>query len=77
MLWMLEQNPRLQRVALCLDNDEPGVKATARLVEVLQEKGYSPMMVLVRSAKSFLPKKESGSCRSFSASRMRQAPDSR
>lgn len=53
MLWMLEQNPRLQRVAFCLDNDEPGVKATARLVEVLQEKGYSRIGTLTPEHKDW------------------------
>ena len=46
MLWMLEQNPALQKIALCLDNDAAGMKATARLVDTLQEKGYSQIGIL-------------------------------
>ena len=46
MLWMLEQNPTLQKIALCLDNDAEGMKATARLVDTLQEKGYSQIGIL-------------------------------
>lgn len=46
MLWMLEQNPALCQVALCLDNDKAGMKATARLWEALQEKGYSQIGIL-------------------------------
>ena len=53
MLWMLEQNPRLQKVALCLDNDEPGMKATARLVEVLQENGYNQIGTLTPEHKDW------------------------
>ena len=41
MLWMLEQNPQLQCVALCLDHDEAGMKATQRLMGTLKEKGYT------------------------------------
>lgn len=46
MLWMLERNPTLQKIALCLDNDAAGMKATARLVDTLQEKGYSQIGIL-------------------------------
>ena len=41
MLWMLEQNPELQKVLLCLDHDEAGIKATGRLMDILHEKDYS------------------------------------
>ena len=41
MLWMLEQNPKLQKVLLCLDHDEAGIKATGRLMDILHEKDYS------------------------------------
>lgn len=41
MLWMLEQNPQLQCVALCLDHDEAGMKAAQRLIETLKGKGYA------------------------------------
>ena len=41
MLWMLEQNPDIRRVALCLDNDSAGIKASRRLAEMLIEKDYT------------------------------------
>ena len=31
MLWMLEKDPRLQKVVLCLDHDAAGIEATGRL----------------------------------------------
>lgn len=41
MLWMLEQNPKLLSISLCLDNDEAGIKATQRLMDQLTERGYN------------------------------------
>jgi DNA primase len=40
MLWMLEQYKQLGEIALCLDNDDAGVKAAKRLTEFLAEPGY-------------------------------------
>lgn len=40
MLWMLEQNPSLRTVCLCLDHDEAGIEASERLWGILQEYGY-------------------------------------
>lgn len=40
MLWMLEQNPQLQKVFLCLDHDAAGIEATGRLSEILTHAGY-------------------------------------
>jgi hypothetical protein len=40
MMWMLEQNPGIRHVALCLDNDKAGQKAARRLSLGLQEAGY-------------------------------------
>ena len=53
MLWMLERDQNLQQVALCLDNDEAGIKATGRLAEVLQEKGYDQVGVLLPQGKDW------------------------
>jgi hypothetical protein len=47
MMWMLEQNPNLQKVCLCLDNDEAGLKAVDRLSAELNATGYE--------AAAFLP----------------------
>ena len=46
MLWMLEQNPQLKRVALCLDNDKAGIAATERLGDLLREKSYDTTVIL-------------------------------
>ena len=40
MLWMLEQNPGIRSVCLCLDHDEAGIEASGRLAEILHEHGY-------------------------------------
>lgn len=40
MLWMLEQNPNLRTVCLCLDHDAAGIEASGRLTEILHERGY-------------------------------------
>lgn len=42
----LKGNPNIQRVALCLDNDQPGIKATKRIKEKLNELGYNEVAVL-------------------------------
>lgn len=53
MLWMLEQDQNLRQIALCLDNDEAGIKAAGRLAEVLQEKGYDQVGVLLPQHKDW------------------------
>lgn len=39
MLCMLEREPRLQKIILCLDHDAAGVEASGRLADILAEKG--------------------------------------
>ena len=46
MLWMLEQNPHIQNVLLCLDHDEAGIEASGRLTDILRDHGYSGITVL-------------------------------
>lgn len=46
MLWMLEKDPRLQRVVLCLDHDAAGIEATGRLTDILREHGHTRVSVL-------------------------------
>lgn len=41
MFKILELNAQITRPILCLDNDEAGQKAIARLTEQLAEKGYT------------------------------------
>ena len=53
MLWVLEQNPALQQIALCLDNDAAGIKASQRLSETLREKGYDQLQVCLPSQKDW------------------------
>ena len=45
MLWMLEKDPRLQKVVLCLDHDAAGIEATGRLTDILVEHGYTQVSV--------------------------------
>jgi len=53
LLWMLEQNPGLQRVTLCLDNDKAGIEASQRISKVLQKNGYSQMEILFPDQKDW------------------------
>ena len=46
MLWMLEQNPGIRSVCLCLDHDEAGIEASRRLAELLHEHGYDDVGML-------------------------------
>ena len=46
MLWMLEKDPRLQTVVLCLDHDAAGIEASGRLTELLQKHGYTDIVTL-------------------------------
>jgi hypothetical protein len=46
LLQMLQDNPKLRNVSLCLDHDEAGLKATYRLKEILHEQGYNKVAVL-------------------------------
>lgn len=51
--WMLEQNPALQRVTLCLDNDKAGIEASQRIMESLQGKGYTQVEAIFPSQKDW------------------------
>ena len=53
MLWMLEQNPKLQKVALCLDSDNAGQKAVERLTGILSEHGYADVTPMLPEAKDW------------------------
>lgn len=53
MLWMLEQNPRLRQVGLCLDNDAAGIKAAGRLLEILRERGYDQSAQMLPTRKDW------------------------
>lgn len=53
LLWMLERNPALRQVRLCLDNDKAGIEASQRISESLREKGYGWVDVLFPSQKDW------------------------
>ena len=53
MLWMLEQNPQIQRVALCLDSDKAGQKAVERLPGILREYCYTDVTPMLPEAKDW------------------------
>ena len=53
MLWMLEQNPGLRTVCLCLDHDEAGIEASGRLAELLHEHGYDDVGILLPEHKDW------------------------
>ena len=46
MHWMLEQNPSIRQVMLCLDNDKAGLLAAQRLSTELEAKGYHAELLL-------------------------------
>lgn len=53
MLEQLRQNPNLQRIGLCLDRDQAGAEADARLSQKLQSMGYSTIRILVPQHKDW------------------------
>ena len=46
LLWMLEQNDKLNKIILCMDHDETGIEVNGRLAETLREAGYSHVSML-------------------------------
>ena len=52
MRQMLKDNPHIEKVYLCLDNDEPGQEAAERISGKLQEKGI-PSKILVPTRKDW------------------------
>ena len=53
MLWVLEQNPQIQKIALCLDNDAAGQKAVERLTGILQAHGYTNVTPMLPEEKDW------------------------
>ncbi len=53
MLWMLEQNPGVRSVYLCLDHDEAGIEASGRLAEILHEHGYDDVGMIQSAYKDW------------------------
>ncbi len=53
VLKLLELYPKLQRVTLCLDNDEAGLKAASRIHKNLREQGFEDVVYDVSSHKDW------------------------
>jgi DNA primase len=49
----LEDNPNIRKIVLCLDNDEAGQQAMARIAVKLVERGYDDVSVLLPQNKDF------------------------
>lgn len=45
ILWMLEKDPGLRKVVLCLDHDAAGIEASGRLTDLLGEHGYTQVSI--------------------------------
>lgn len=52
-LKLLELYPQLQRVTLCLDNDEAGLKATSRIHKTLKEQGFEDVVYDISAHKDW------------------------
>ena len=50
---LLEDNPHIRKVILCLDNDDAGRQATDRIAAKLTEKGYTDVSVILPRYKDF------------------------
>jgi hypothetical protein len=50
---MLEDNPHIRKIVLCLDNDEAGRMATERITAKLCERGYGNVSVLLPQSKDY------------------------
>ena len=53
VLKLLELCPQLQRVTLCLDNDEAGLKAASRIHKTLQQQGFENVVYDVSAHKDW------------------------
>lgn len=53
MLWMLEQNPGIRTVCLCLDHDAAGIEAGGRLTDILWERGYDNIEIFQSECKDW------------------------
>lgn len=53
LLQLLEENPQVKKISLCLDNDKAGLKARERLTGILAEKGYGEVFSLLPRQKDW------------------------
>lgn len=50
---LLTENPQVQKIGLCLDNDKAGIKARERLTGILSERGYGNVFSLFSRQKDW------------------------
>lgn len=50
---LLTENPQVQKIGLCLDNDKAGIKARERLTGILSERGYGNVFPLFSQHKDW------------------------
>jgi DNA primase len=53
MMWMLEQDPGIREMALCLDNDAAGIAAAAKLSTILKQAGHENVSRLFPECKDW------------------------
>lgn len=53
LLQLLEDNPQVQKIGLCLDNDKAGIKARERITNILSERGYGNVFSLFSHQKDW------------------------
>lgn len=53
LLQLLEVNPQVKKIGLCLDNDKAGLNARERLTGILSEKGYGEVFSLLPRQKDW------------------------
>ena len=47
LLQLLTDNPQIEKIGLCLDHDEAGMKADKRIAGILAERGYQKVFPLL------------------------------
>lgn len=50
---LLTENPQVQKIGLCLDNDKAGIKARERITGILSERGYGNVFPLFSQQKDW------------------------
>lgn len=53
LIQLLEDNPQVQKIGLCLDNDKAGIQARERIKGILSERGYGNVFSLFSQQKDW------------------------
>ena len=53
LLQLLSEQPQVQKIGLCLDNDKAGIKARERIISILAERGYRNVFSLFSHQKDW------------------------